>query len=786
MKKIIYILFSLKKILLLAFIIWQGFSLQAQTDDENLQFGDNAFAEGDYYSASIYYQNILQNNSSNLSIAYKYAEACRLFNDYKEAEKWYSHIYSKDKKNKFPYALFYLALMNKSNGDYVNAKNNFSKYYQLHKSDNDYFSNKSQHEIESCLFAIQLMNDTLPVRIDHLNENVNTPYSEFNAKQIGDSALIYSSVMPTTSDEYDFLFSTAYLGKILKSKISLAGWAKGNELKGEINNPEFNNVNAVYTNDRKRMYFTRCATKNTTESKCEIYVSENSKGKWQIPVKLTDDINLSGYSATQPTVQTLKDNEREVLYFVSDRPGGYGGNDIWYTVLQNGKYSEVDNAGEEINTPGNEISPFFDHATQQLYFSSDWHKGLGGYDIFKTEGSMSEWTTPKNIGFPINTSYNDMFFTVNEIDSDGYLTSNRPGSFYIKGETCCNDIWSYEWLNSIKLKSDSVIEIQEPVIIADDTINYEQNILDILPLTLYFHNNIPNPASRDTVTLLDYKTTLLEYIQMKERYEMEYSQGLTGEDKIRAVNDIDEFFENYVATGFNKLEQFTLWLLKELQKGKNIRITIKGYCSPLQTTAYNINLAKRRISSLKNYFKNYNNGVFIPYINGTSADNGKLEVYEDAIGKAQANPLVSDNPHDAKNSIFSRGAALERKIQIIMYQSTDSLKSSKLYPQISFTEEIYDLGIVAKGAKKIYSFSFQNIGNADLIIAGVESDCGCVVTDFPKEPIMPGERGQINILFDSADESGKKVVNMVVYTNTRIPKKELSIISDVQTSPVKQ
>jgi len=761
-------------------ILLNGLSALAQTKEDSLKYGDAAFADGDYYSASIYYSGILHQDSSDISLAYKYAESCRLFNDYKSAEKWYSFVNRSSKRNVYPLSLFYLALMNKSNAKYAEAKNNFSSYYNAHKSEDTYYTKKALHEKEACVFAQKLMKDTLPVRIDHLNQNVNTPYSEFGAQQLGDSILVYSALRPNSTNEIEYLLPNFYLAKVYKSKNTVAGWSKGKELPAKINNGKTNNANTYYTNDHKRIYFTRCNPDKIVDMKCAVYVTEFKNGKWQDPVKLNDKINLAGYTSTQPTIQTLPEDGGEVLYFVSDRPGGYGGNDIWYSLYKDGKYNDPVNLGSMINTPGDEISPFYDNNSNTFYFSSDWHDGLGGYDIFKSKGGLNEWTKPQNLGYPINTSYNDLYFTVNENDTDGYFTSNRPGSFFIKGETCCNDIWSYEWQKSEKVKKDTVVAV---VPVKADTVSYEQKIIDLLPLTLYFHNDIPDPASKDTSTKLNYRTTLADYIDMKTQYEIEYSEGLIGDAKTKAIKNIDEFFDDYVATGFNKLEQFSQWLLKELQKGKNIRITVKGYCSPIQTTEYNLRLAKRRISSLKNYFNEYEHGIFVPYISGTSPDKGKLEVFEDAIGKSQASPLVSDNPHDQRNSIYSRGAALERKIQIIMYQSKDSLKNAKKYPQINFTEEMHNFGKVIEGDKKVYSFTFQNTGDADLIIAGVETSCGCMVSDFPKDPILPGARGQINILFDSKDELGQKVETITVYTNTKTPKKELTIISEVVTAP---
>jgi hypothetical protein len=199
----------------------------------------------------------------------------------------------------------------------------------------------------------------------------------------------------------------------------------------------------------------------------------------------------------------------------------------------------------------------------------------------------------------------------------------------------------------------------------------------------------------------------------------------------------------------------------------------------LQTDEYNINLAKRRISSLINYFRTYDYGILVKYMNGTSADGGKLEIHQDPVGKSQANPLVSDNPNDQRNSIYSRGAALERKIQIIMYQTKDTVK----YAEINFTATIHDLGKLTQGDQKVYSFAFRNTGTVNLVIAGVESSCGCITTDFSKDPVLPGSTGQINILYDSKDELGQKKETITVYANTFKTKTQLTLTAGVVPAP---
>jgi hypothetical protein len=760
------------------FLLVSSISVYSQTDEESLRFGEAAFADGDYYSASVYYGTLLQKDTNNISLTYKYAESCRLFNDYILAEKSYAKVCSSSTKSSYPLALFWLGWMKKYNGNYSDARNVFYEYYQKHSGDNDYYSRKAFHEIGSCEFAIKVKKDTVPVLTEHLGENINTPYSEFAPLQLGDTTLVFSTLRPYSEEDAEFLLPNVYLAKVFISKNTLAGWAKAKEWKTRINDDETNNANTSVNTGNKRIYFTRCTPDKVSEIKCAIYTADFVNGKWQSPVKLSDKINLPGYSTTQPAISKIDSAGIEVLYFSSNRPGGFGKNDIWYSMISKGKYSDPVNLGSFINTEGDEISPFYDNKKGTLFFSSDWHNGLGGFDVFKSKGALNDWTLPKNMGFPLNTSYNDIYFTVNENDSDGFFTSNRPGSFFIKGETCCNDIYSYEWQKSKAApKNDTLIVLK-------DTVNYEQSIKDLLPLTLYFHNDIPGPASWDTVTTLNYQSTLADYIQMKTIYKAEYSKGLTGNAAIKAEKDIDEFFENYVSKGFTKLEQFSEWLLKDLEKGREVNITVKGYCSPLNTTAYNVNLAKRRISSLQNFFKEYNYGVFLPYLNGTSADGGKLNLYEDPVGESMSNAFVSDNPNDQRNSIYSRAAALERKIQIILYESKDTLEKKIKKSDIKFLQTVHNFGKITAGSKKVISFSFQNTGSSELLITGVETSCGCVISDFPVKSILPGAHGQINVLYDTKDEIGNKSETITVYSNSVNPKVELVITAEVLQAPV--
>ena len=186
-------------------------------------------------------------------------------------------------------------------------------------------------------------------------------------------------------------------------------------------------ANGTFSEDGKRFYFNVCQNKNSSDLRCDIYVSRLDGNSWQLPIKLNDDINPSDATNTQPY-----EAENKILYFVSDRKGGEGKLDIWYSELSaSGNYSAPYNLGKTINSADNEISPFFDAKTDKLYFSSDWFYGYGGYDVFFATKKKNEmvFDEPENIGLPINSSCNDIYFNFNFAETGSRLwpwAANSP------------------------------------------------------------------------------------------------------------------------------------------------------------------------------------------------------------------------------------------------------------------------------------------------------------------------------------------------------------------------
>jgi len=643
---------------LLFFLIFSA-SLPAQKLKTLLADGDKAFADNNFFSAAIYYNQAILQDSTDITIQYRYAEASRLNFDFTIADHWYAKVYKKDAQGKlYPECVFWIASIKKTQAKYKDAKKLFDKYAKKNKKKKDsYFVKKAIQEVAACDYAQLLVaSPDKSVSIVHLDSTVNSKVSEYAPVQV--NSLLYFSSLRDKKDA-DKKNKVSY-NKIYTAVQDSLKWEKAIELDTLFNRQGIHNANTSFNANFTKVYITRCVQKNAQEFNCEIYSSDYKNGRWESLKKLPPEINAKGSTNTQPAIGLLGDDE--VLFFASNRSGGEGKMDIWYSKIgKNGSYEKPVNAGKKVNTIDDEITPYYCTPCQELFFSSTWHKGLGGFDIFKSEYKNKELGEPKNLGLPFNSNLNDIYFSINSKKTEAFISSNRIGSFFEEKESCCNDIYM------IKLPKPNVPPIQ-----VDSTKIFVTQMKLLVPLTLYFHNDEPDKKTLAITTTKNYKKTYEDYAAMRELYKKEYSRGAKDIDKERADNDIDNLFDDSVDAGMQDLEKFAQLLLKVLNDSEKVTITMKGFCSPLASTDYNINLAKRRISSLRNYFMGYQNGVFVKYVDNPNKAEGSITFFNEDIGELKARPNVSDDYYDTKNSIYNPMAALERKIQIIAISTFSS------------------------------------------------------------------------------------------------------------------
>ena len=642
---------------------------QAQSIKQLLKQGSDAMSIKDYSSATQIYNQVILIDSSNVTYQLLFADASRLNYDNATALHWYEKIFKQDNGKTYTEVSFYIATQLKNTGKYKDAKKYFDKYYKKQKNSKDktkkQLALKAKQEFEACDIAQILVKNPVDVKILHLDSMVNSKVSEYAPFEY-DSLLYFSSLRDKSkSDANGVGFNKLYTAH--KSSTKENKFLKAQELDSLFNKNGIHNANTSFNADFTKIFVSRCGAINASQYKCEIYVSNFKEAHWTDLQKLPTPINVEGSNTTQPCFSEL--NGKDVLFFASDRGAGEGAMDIWYAYMNKDESFETPvNAGKKVNTIEDEITPWYVKENNTLFFSSTWHKGLGNFDIFKSEyknntstssattsvGSVQrEFTDAQNLGYPINSSYNDIYYSINSKKDKAYISSNRLGSYFEDKPSCCNDIYSFP-----------ITPLTEPPKPIDTTALIINQMKVLCPLTLYFHNDEPEPKTKVIVTKKNYKKTYEDYTVLKQKYFAEYTKGLEGDAKNLAQNRVENFFEDSVDAGMQDLEKFAQLLEQVLARGEKVKITMKGYCSPLASTDYNVNLAKRRISSLQNYFLEYNNGEFVKYVNNTNPAEGSIEFTNEDIGELPISK-VSDDVKDVRNSVYSPYAAMERKIQII-------------------------------------------------------------------------------------------------------------------------
>lgn len=643
---------KLKIFFVIGFVLC-GVVATAQSPSAYERAGDKAMEQADYYSASSYYYSAYVADASKLEVVYKLADACRKYNDYENAEKYFTKAYALDREHRYPLITFYLADMKQRLGDYSEASKIYSNYLQMFGRDSSYYTYKARFEMESCNRVNEILKDTVKADINNLGTEINSVYSDFAAQYTDTAHLVYSSLRYLNENSKTGK-RNKYISKILSSENEKQTWSKPVALSSTINADGLHSCNSAISSNNTFMIYTQCSQVKD-KLICELYYSTHKDGEWTKAVRLNDSINLKGYTATMPCIAN-NGISGYTVYFVSDRPGGYGKLDIWKSdVNAEFQFSNPVNAGPEINTPDDDITPFYDNLNNVFYFASDGHRGLGGFDVYKI---LSAGGQVMNAGYPINTSYNDLYFTA--YPNKFLLSSNRPGSMYIKARTCCYDIYEGVYRDTTK-RTDSVKILQPLSALDSSRQETAKQIEPLLPMKLYFDNDRPDPKTMLTVTRHNYVELYNQYIAREPEYVQNYIAGITDNTKLQdAKKRMTDFFTNTVKKSFSDLDRFSGLLLKQLQAGDKIEIAVRGSASPLAESNYNKNLSKRRISSVMNFWKTYDNGKLYNFIS-----NGSLKVVEEPVGEDMAGKNISDDLKDKRNSVYSPAASSLRYIEVI-------------------------------------------------------------------------------------------------------------------------
>lgn len=423
------------------------------------RFGLQAYKFNDYISTVDYLEQYYQGDSENAKVNEALAMSYYKTRNYEQAEKLLKVVLESDEDN--AEILYTYAQTLKANGKYeesIGVLRDFRKASKNVGSLED-LRKQSIYDIKGSEAATYYI-DTVPLNVEltHLNNSINKVHMELSPLYLNDSTMMFSSLRTDTSIVRNLNDTTPQPVRkfYIAAKVD-STWKYLAEMPGPFNSDGVNTGNGCYSPNGMRFYFTRCEPNIKGEIICAIYVSKRAGKKWTEPEMLSSKINNPKYSSTQPTIgiETRPDRpDREILYFVSNNDkDGKGGYDIWYSIYEPNAdvYTEARNLGGRINTRGDEMTPFYDIESNTLYFSSTGHAGLGGLDVFKATGQRNKLSKPENVGYPINSGADDLYYITNKDNKKGFFVSNRPGSVTMKNKTCCDDIYEYEYRNKVEI-----------------------------------------------------------------------------------------------------------------------------------------------------------------------------------------------------------------------------------------------------------------------------------------------------------------------------------------------
>jgi WD40-like Beta Propeller Repeat len=278
--------------------------------------------------------------------------------------------------------------------------------------------------IEECKFAKMMMARPADVTVKNMSEVINSRFDDYTPSISSDNkTILFTSRRNTNGNRIDELGDYKYFEDIFMSVYDdeTAAWSKARPVEGELNTETYDAVLSVAPNGNSMYVY-----KNNTGNAGDIYYSQRNKetGEWSKAEKLERPINSSYFESS---VSITADGQ--TLYFISERPDGLGQGDIYVAQMKNGHWSNPKNVGEILNTIDDEKFVFIHPNGKTLYFASNGHRTLGGYDIFKSEWVNGEWSLPVNLGYPINTVNEESTFSLSADNSTMYLSAELNDSY---------------------------------------------------------------------------------------------------------------------------------------------------------------------------------------------------------------------------------------------------------------------------------------------------------------------------------------------------------------------
>jgi outer membrane protein OmpA-like peptidoglycan-associated protein/tetratricopeptide (TPR) repeat protein len=301
----------------------------------------------------------------------------------------------------------------------------YKKFLSFISPKNMFYTTFVDHKIQTCVYAKELIAYPVNMVIKNLGAEINSPYPDYSPVLSADeSVLLFTSRRPENvgglTDEDGRYFEDIYISNRSDDEM---GWKQAKNVGPPINTSEHEATIGTSIDGQVLFIY------KDDDDSGSIYITNMQGDNWTVPEKIKGDVN-SKYWETHATLSA----DGNTLYFVSNRPGGFGGRDIYRCKkLPSGNWSKAMNLGSAINTPYEEDSPFLQPGSNTLFFSSEGHKSMGGFDIFSCNfldtGDTGGWSKPENLGYPINTTGDDLFFVPTIDKKRAYFSSAAQDSY---------------------------------------------------------------------------------------------------------------------------------------------------------------------------------------------------------------------------------------------------------------------------------------------------------------------------------------------------------------------
>ena len=588
-------------------------------------------------------------STSNLvtpEIAWQLGESYRRLYHFQRAEPCYARVVATNATANYPLAHYWYGVSLRANNKFDEAEKQFKIFLGENKNNAENAKLANNELLTIGYIKKQLKSVDQSMSFNKLKGNVSQVEGAYAPFVYNDTLLFTSARIVDTVNKYST--TNQHVNHLFFNTLTNENAVAGNAIMVHFPSKlSQNEGTASLSHDKTKLYFSRSIEENG-KPVSSIYVSSRlSNGDWSEPQKLDSKINNAGFSSIQPCVTA----DNKYLLFASDRDGGIGKFDIWYSAIDaSGNLGEPVNL-KSINTKDDDEAPFYHTNSHTLVFASKGYLGMGGFDLYSATGDITSLKTPVNLGYPTNSPKDDIYFFSDSKDSllkKSYVSSDRASD-------CCLELFAVNKVYVVKHKQSIegiVSDCEAKIPLAASAVSVSSNTPDNYTLTTSqsgaFSIAVADSITGFKISKDGYQTKEIGFATVKNITADTVYKVLACLDKIPViVKDTAAIVDSVnisdkpliVYFDFNKFDLKTQYyvvldqvvsILKHYPT-ISISLSINGYTDALGTDEYNLKLGQRRAESCKQYIlskgvdekrlvvKSY--GKAIPAAANTTADN---------------------------------------------------------------------------------------------------------------------------------------------------------------------